>query len=413
MLKKLFRVGSEEESQKAAPKRETTIEEVIEVLNKHGITRLADIIKEKQISINHLLKQEFRSHLSAVLRLTMKERYILMDCIKDAGPKTNAWGYPTNFRERHRVTEEYRIFDMLESQSPEEVRQFKLKHFYETSRTLDTIPKWTDQVLPEPEYEDCIVYYDRWRDASRLPLSPDDLKVKATPNSEINNKVSILKGNICELEVDAVVNAANSSLRGGGGIDGAIHSAAGLLLDEDCAGLGGCETGFTKATLAYRMPCRYILHTVGPMREDPEALASCYTTILDLVKQMKIKSVALCCVSAGIFGFPLVHASHIAMRTVRHWMETEPYAKEVERIVFCLFLDHELQVYERLMPTYFPRTEVTATQEQAAPSVETSQQQDSQPAQPQQAPSQPSEQPAQPQPEPSQPSEDPVQPVAQ
>ena len=104
------------------------------------------------------------------------------------------------------------------------------------------------------------------------------------------------------------------------------------------------------------MPCKYILHAVGPMREDPDALTNCYETVLENVKQLKLKSVALCCVSAGIFGFPLVHASQIAMRTVRRWMETDPYAKEIDRIVFCLFLNHELEVYERLMSVYFPRS---------------------------------------------------------
>ena len=103
------------------------------------------------------------------------------------------------------------------------------------------------------------------------------------------------------------------------------------------------------------MPAKHVIHTVGPTTESPAALASCYRTVLAEAKKHKLRTVAFCCVSTGIYGFPLVHAAKIALATAREWLETDDNASLVDRLVFCVFLDIELQVYERLMPAYFPQ----------------------------------------------------------
>eukprot|EP00759_Apiculatamorpha_spiralis_P013147 PhF_6_TR19941/c0_g1_i2/m.29018 len=139
---------------------------------------------------------------------------------------------------------------------------------------------------------------------------------------------------------------------GGGGIDGAVHDAAGPLLRLECRKLNGCETGQTKITKGHRLPAKHILHTVGPVGGGEAELQSCYSTCLQLVYDNQLRSVAFCCISTGVFGFPLVAATHIALRTVREWLEVN--GDRVDKIVFCTFMEHELGVYERLMPTYFP-----------------------------------------------------------
>ena len=125
----------------------------------------------------------------------------------------------------------------------------------------------------------------------------------------------------CILEVDAIVNAANRSLLGGGGIDGAIHAAAGHGLYQECRTLGGCDTGHTKLTGGHRLPCKHILHTVGPVGENPSALKSCYQTCMELAEKSQIRSVAFCCISTGIYGYPAGPAAKIALTTVRRYLE--------------------------------------------------------------------------------------------
>ena len=129
----------------------------------------------------------------------------------------------------------------------------------------------------------------------------------------LNGRIRLWCGDITKLEVDAVVNAANAQLRNGGGICGAIHDAAGQQLGEECRRIGSCRTGDTVITNGYSLPATWVLHTVGPTTEDVAALRSCYTTILDTCKARQIKSVALCCVSTGIYGFPAKKAAHTAL----------------------------------------------------------------------------------------------------
>lgn len=195
-----------------------------------------------------------------------------------------------------------------------------------------------------------------------VDITAADTQRRRPVAAELNAKVSLYQGDITALEVDAVVNAANSSLLGGGGIDGAIHGAAGPLLVEECRGLGGAETGETKITKGYALPAAHVLHTVGPIGRGDRQLRSCYRTALELVEQHRLRTVAFCCVSTGVFGFPLVRATHIALIEVRAWLERlaaapadAPYnINSVDRVVFCTFRDVEKKTYECVTPAYFP-----------------------------------------------------------
>lgn len=198
------------------------------------------------------------------------------------------------------------------------------------------------------------------RDLEELAESKEALKQRDDSmgafeySEEINRKVSLIRADITCLEIDGVVNAANKSLLGGGGIDGAIHRAAGPDLYKECFTLKGAETGETKVTRGYNLPARYVLHTVGPIGQNEEALTSCYESCLDLLKAHKIRTIAFCGISTGIYGYPLFPASHVALFTIRKWLDNVDNRKSVDRIILCTFLEKELDCYEKLMPLYFP-----------------------------------------------------------
>lgn len=159
--------------------------------------------------------------------------------------------------------------------------------------------------------------------------------------------MQVVVGDITDLSVDAIVNAANSSLLGGGGVDGAIHRAAGPDLVHECRLLGGCKTGQAKITAGYQLPAKQVIHTVGPVWRgggygEPDLLASCYRNSLDLALENGVRTIAFPCISTGIYGYPIELAAHTAVDTC------QAYDERLE-ITFCCFSKRDADVYRALL----------------------------------------------------------------
>ena len=167
-------------------------------------------------------------------------------------------------------------------------------------------------------------------------------------SEKAKNQIQVVQGDITKLDCDCIVNAANRSLLGGGGVDGAIHRAAGPELLAECRTLHGCRTGEAKITKGYRLKAKYIIHTVGPIysgtAEDATQLADCYRNSLNLAKEHDVHSIAFPAISTGVYGYPLEDATEIAVKTVAQWLEA--HADYAMQVIFCCFDARTERVYQ-------------------------------------------------------------------
>lgn len=166
--------------------------------------------------------------------------------------------------------------------------------------------------------------------------------------------IEVLQGDITKLEVDAIVNAANRSLLGGGGVDGAIHRAAGRSLLEECKTLNGCETGQSKITKGYNLSAKYVIHTVGPVwnggnKQERELLKSCYYTALELARKNNIKTIAFPSISCGVYRFPIEEACKIAISTVKEYLNNYD---GFEKVIFINPSEDIVEIYEKILTSY-------------------------------------------------------------
>jgi O-acetyl-ADP-ribose deacetylase (regulator of RNase III) len=172
-------------------------------------------------------------------------------------------------------------------------------------------------------------------------------------DKSVAKRMTVVQDDITRLNVDAIVNAANESLLGGGGVDGAIHRAAGPELLEECRRLGGCSTGLAVMTSGYRLTARHAIHTVGPVyrdgaRGEPDLLQSCYRESLRLAAEAGLKSIAFPCISTGVYRFPKNEACEIAVSTVADWMAEHALP---EKVTFCCFAAEDASLYRQRLDT--------------------------------------------------------------
>ncbi|XP_077907511.1 ADP-ribose glycohydrolase MACROD2 isoform X3 [Ictidomys tridecemlineatus] len=261
--------------------------------------------------------------------------------------------YPSNKKKKVWREEKERLLKMtLEERRKEYIRDYV---------PLNTIPSWREEMKGKNQNDvDTTSFFvcgaeDRTQAAG---MPEENTQETLQMKKSLSEKVSLYRGDITLLEIDAIVNAANASLLGGGGVDGCIHRAAGPCLLAECRNLNGCETGHAKITCGYDLPAKYVIHTVGPIARGhingshKEDLANCYKSSLKLVKENNLRSVAFPCISTGIYGFPNEPAALIALGTIKEWLTKNHH--EVDRIIFCVFLEVDFKIYKKKMSEFFP-----------------------------------------------------------
>ncbi|KAK4249234.1 hypothetical protein C7999DRAFT_30286 [Corynascus novoguineensis] len=213
------------------------------------------------------------------------------------------------------------------------------------------------------------------------PVSPDNTPVSATyyhrpgsdtgssssistatipePSKSLNDRVGLIRGDITTLQLDAIVNAANRSLLGGGGVDGAIHRAAGPELYDECRALGGCPTGSAKITGGYGLPARKVIHAVGPIYDpldhdkSEQLLTGCYTRSLELAVEHGCRTIAFSAISTGVYGYPSQDAAPAALGAIRRFLEG-PDGDKLDKVVIVTFEMKDVEAYNEFIPLYFP-----------------------------------------------------------
>jgi len=242
---------------------------------------------------------------------------------------------------------EYIVVDVLANRDPEQHKgtdinydtamlNFLIENFLLKKQTPFPLPSNLLNDLPKGVYQHHI-------SGSGYP----EVIVEQVNTVAILNRIEIVQADITKLRVDAIVNAANSSLLGGGGVDGAIHRAAGSNLVHECRLLGGCKTGHAKITRGYKLPAEWIIHTVGPAWRDglsgePELLASCYKSSLELAVKRGIKTIAFPAISCGVYGYPVEKASQVAVREIVGFLKSDG---KIEKVTFVCFSEEMYQIY--------------------------------------------------------------------
>jgi len=233
----------------------------------------------------------------------------------------------------------------------------------QTSSRMDTNVSIDDEELPsshtvtkESEADITNEEYDEMRFEDKFEtedfitkkdkVETEDFITKKDKEIDYLNNMAVVQGDITQLKVDAIVNAANEKLIGGGGVDGAIHRAAGPSLLMECQGLGGCEAGAAKLTAGYLLPSKYVIHTVGPRNQSKTKLRECYISCLKLASDYSLKTIAFPCIGTGVYAFPQKEAAIVAFKAVEGWLTNND---QNLKVIFCVYGDSDFKLYQKLL----------------------------------------------------------------